>query len=571
MSDEIPSQTRDDSQSLTSQTDDISEVMIPEQPVAPVPNPPRRTGPFTGHTDAIMGVAYFPDGKRIASGAHDNTVRIWDAQTGGRIMELVGHTAGVNVVAISPDGKRIASGAHDHTVRVWDAQTGKLLLGPLEGHKDWVMSLQYSPDGKLLASGDRENKIHIWDSGTGGLTLVIPGHTDAVRTLSFSPDGKRLVSGANDNTIRMSDVATGELIFGPLRDHTNWIRSIAFAPDGKHFVSGSDDGDLIVWDAEFCQKVLGPLKGHTDWVGCVVYSPDGTKIMSGAHDKTFRIWDAFKGRLLMGPLSGHDETIRALAYSPDGTRILTSSTDCTLRIWDAKTGYALIPPIPDQPPPPIHREKAPVSKPQSASRPRREGSGDSFLDLPAAASDVDAVKETPETHPRASPSRNRPSFDSILDLPATLEPHYQAHRKERNFPSKKQSAPAPTAAQSMEKEADAKQQPQRRRFPRLWSRLSTRKPRTGSEGRSNSVQLHNIKPSRSSPVPVVDVPTARGRNRVFAAQEDQMDESTTPGRRLTYDEDIEYDDGSARSPGSEHSVHGWVDTLCFCLCFPCCR
>ena len=81
-----------------------------------------------GHTDAVNGVAYSPDGTRLASASSDGTVRVWDAITGQEVLPpLRGHTGEVYAVAYSPDGKKLASASHDKTVRVWDATTGKLI------------------------------------------------------------------------------------------------------------------------------------------------------------------------------------------------------------------------------------------------------------------------------------------------------------------------------------------------------------------------------------------------------------------------------------------------------------
>src|SRR5689334_14672544 len=91
-----------------------------------VPAQPLTT--FKGHTEYVASVCFSPDGRRIASGSRDETVRVWDAATGKEILTLRGHTDGVTSVCFSFDGKRLASGSRDRTAKVWDAQTGQDLL-----------------------------------------------------------------------------------------------------------------------------------------------------------------------------------------------------------------------------------------------------------------------------------------------------------------------------------------------------------------------------------------------------------------------------------------------------------
>ncbi|KZP29382.1 hypothetical protein FIBSPDRAFT_216561 [Athelia psychrophila] len=96
----------------------------------------------------VLSVAFSPDGQRIASGSADNSICIWDAESGAlRAGPFAGHTDWVNSVVFSPDGQRIASGSDDETIRVWDAESGALKAGPFTGHTDWVRSVVFSPDG----------------------------------------------------------------------------------------------------------------------------------------------------------------------------------------------------------------------------------------------------------------------------------------------------------------------------------------------------------------------------------------------------------------------------------------
>src|SRR5258706_4163 len=94
---------------------------------------------WTGHTRAILSVCYSPHGTPVVSGSCDNTIRIWDAESGTVVGKpLKGHAGGVNSVAYSPDGRHIISGSSDSTIRIWDAETGTAVGNPLEGHTDWV-------------------------------------------------------------------------------------------------------------------------------------------------------------------------------------------------------------------------------------------------------------------------------------------------------------------------------------------------------------------------------------------------------------------------------------------------
>jgi WD40 repeat protein len=92
------------------------------------------SGPFTGHTESINSVAFSPNGKYILSGSDDNTIRLWDAETGQLVSRpFRGHTAVVCSVTLSPDGKHIVSGSDDKIIRVWDAETGDVVSGLSEG------------------------------------------------------------------------------------------------------------------------------------------------------------------------------------------------------------------------------------------------------------------------------------------------------------------------------------------------------------------------------------------------------------------------------------------------------
>lgn len=115
---------------------------------------------------------FSPDGRRLASASWDETVRIWDVETGASVgVPLVGHTSGVASITFSPDGVYLASGSYDKTVRIWDAKTGVCIGAPLEDHAKFVTSVTFSPDGLHLASGSGDRTVRIWDIKRTGLLM----------------------------------------------------------------------------------------------------------------------------------------------------------------------------------------------------------------------------------------------------------------------------------------------------------------------------------------------------------------------------------------------------------------
>ena len=302
---------------------------------------------LAGHSDYVTSVALSPDGRHIVSGSADETVRVWDAQTGQSVMDpLTGHGNWVTSVAFSPDGRHIVSGSADKTVRVWDAQTGQNVMDPLAGHNNLVSSVTFSPDGRHIVSGSYDKTVRVWDAQTGQSVMdPLTGHDDWVRSVAFSPDGRYIVSGSYDKTVRVWDAQTGQSVMNPLKGHGDLVISVVFSPDSRHIVSGSDDKTVRVWDAQTGQSVMDPLKGHDDLVTSVAFSSNGRHIVSGSADETVRVWDAQTGQSVMDPLTGHDGMVTSVAFSPDGRHIVSGSFDKTVRVWDAQTGQSVMDPL----------------------------------------------------------------------------------------------------------------------------------------------------------------------------------------------------------------------------------
>jgi WD40 repeat protein len=156
--------------------------------------------------DPVNSLAFSPDGKTLVSGSSvTGAIRVWDVSTmlatgaggGDLIGALVGHEFNVNCFAFSPDGKTLASGSSDGTVRLWDMESGQQIGEALTGHESGVNSVAFSLDGKTLASGSQDKTIRLWNVETRQqIGEPLRGHTGGVLSVAFSPDGKTLASGS---------------------------------------------------------------------------------------------------------------------------------------------------------------------------------------------------------------------------------------------------------------------------------------------------------------------------------------------------------------------------------------
>jgi WD40 repeat protein len=280
------------------------------------------------HTGAVFSVRYSPDSSRIVSAGSGldlqkqgrpefwGEVKAWDAKTGAEVLNLREHSP-VLGVAYSPDGSRLAAAAaaaHSQTgavdkpgeVKVRDARTGAELL-TLRGHSSHVWSVSYSPDGSRIASGGGDHttgEVKVWDATSGAELLTLRGHTGWVSSVSYSPDGTRIASASQDGTIRIWDARTGQLLAGEKPS----------APGAGADAAWPSSGTYDPWAEDFQRRTVLASLWHAEELQAA--QQRGDAFAAAFHRRYLALGDNLRilawRRLAAGDLNACRDTLRQL-------------------------------------------------------------------------------------------------------------------------------------------------------------------------------------------------------------------------------------------------------------------
>jgi len=282
---------------------------------------------WPAHQGPTLTVAISPDGKTLASGSKDTTVKLWKSN-GNLLHTLRSHQAPVYDVKFSPDGEIIASASMDRTIKLW--RKNGTLWKTLRGHQAIVRKVAFSPDGKTLASVSEDGSMKLWyiEEKKPIPTTLIKGK-EPLLSVNFSPDGQLLAVGDSHGKVQLWQLPEGKL-FKTFTAQTAGVLSVAFNPDGKILASASEDRTIAFWNEE--GVLLTTIKAHQGSVRGVAFSPNGKVLASGGSDSRVKLWRLQNP--LLTRLFGHTAGVQGVAFSA-GNKLIGSVSSNETILWES--------------------------------------------------------------------------------------------------------------------------------------------------------------------------------------------------------------------------------------------
>jgi WD40 repeat protein/class 3 adenylate cyclase len=257
------------------------------------------------HDFSLNAMAFSPDGKIIASTCEER-IQLWDTVSGSYIDSITLYpSCTIKSLVFSCDGKLLAAGLIDNSIRLLSIEDRKEYQ-PIKGHSDEVTSVAASSDGRILASGSKDGTVRIWEMGSGDQLFLLEGHSSYVNSVAFSPKDRLVASASSDGTVRLWGLPKADSISLLLR-RPEWI---AFSPEGRHLATAGDrqelplvNPDLRILDSSSLTTLheLETQPGLISWFG---FSADGSQLAVKQDDEVIT-WEVSTGRRI-NRLSGNE-------------------------------------------------------------------------------------------------------------------------------------------------------------------------------------------------------------------------------------------------------------------------
>ncbi len=289
-----------------------------------------------------LGIAFSPDGRTLATGGDDRSVRIWDSESGaaiqscdpqrGRICDLV-YTHSGDVLAATVEGQ----------VSLWDPNPEWQLvrrIGSVDSPDvlvDRVTALAFSPDGKSLATGggepSRSGELKIWSLADGKLSREIQdAHSDTIQSLEFAPDGKLIASSGADRFAKVFEMEEGVLVRA-FEGHTHHVLGVSWRADGRLLATSGADNVIKIWNAKTGDQTR-TISGFGKEVTAIHFLAATDHVVASSGDKSVRVKNAANGKQIRS-LGGATDFLHSVTASANGKLIAAGGQDSVVRVWQA--------------------------------------------------------------------------------------------------------------------------------------------------------------------------------------------------------------------------------------------
>jgi len=291
------------------------------------------TAILSGHTNTVKALAFSQDGMLLASGSHDETVKLWDVQTGGVIKTFYGHTNYVHSVSISADCTLVASGSGDWTIHLWDIQIEECHC--IIEQQGWVYRVHFSPvdpQHLISVSGDT-----IWQWNTAG-NQINPTHDGS--NVDFSLDGTKFVLCQGEDII-VQNSHSGE-VMTKFHIPDDYMHHCCFSPDGR-LIAAAADSTAYVWDITNSDPhPIETLVGHVTSITSLIFS-SSSSLISSSKDQSVKFWQI--GALSTDTVVADPDStpvtsalIMSITLQAKDSVVISCDSDGVVRTWDISNG-----------------------------------------------------------------------------------------------------------------------------------------------------------------------------------------------------------------------------------------